>query len=460
MSTLKEKIGTLLAKKQMEALKQALNQQDMLKLVSFFQELLELKQKDEAVLLFRLLNKDLSIQVFEQLPLEAQEKLLLAFTEENAIEVVTALEPDDRVRLLDELPAKVTKKLLSSLTSEERQKTAVLLGYAPKTAGRIMTPEYISLKTNMTVTQALERIRVQKKEAETIYTLYITDENRKLVGVISLGDLVVAHPDVTIEQIMTKNVIRVFTHTNQEDVAHLLQAKDLLAVPVVDQEERLVGIVTVDDAIDILEEEATEDMFKKTGIGSFLYKSEEIRSNKLIRGSVWQVFMVRIPFLIITLIGGMLAGAVIEAFEGTLESVVAVALFIPVIMDMGGNVGTQSSTIFTRAMVLGHIDMSRFIKHLGREVGIGAGMGALLGLAALVIATAWQGIPELGYAVGLSLFLTITVATALGFLIPYLLIRLGLDQAAGADPIITTIKDLSGLTIYFVVAGFFLSHLL
>ncbi len=460
MSTFSEKVRALLAQKQMDALKHTLNQQDLLELINLFQELLEREKMDEMVVLFRLLNKNLSIQVFEQLSLEVQEQLLLAFTEDKAIEVVTALEPDDRVRLLDELPAKVAKKLLSALSSEERQKTADLLGYAPETAGRIMTPEYVSLKRNISVAQALERIRGQKKEAETINVLYVTDENRKLVGVISLGDLVVAEPDATIEQVMTKKIVWVATHMDQEAVARLLKARDLLAVPVVDREERLVGIVTVDDAIDILEEEATEDMLKKTGIGSFLYKREESRSSKLISGSLWHVFKVRLPFLIITLIGGMLAGAVIEVFEDTLDAVVTLAIFIPVIMDMGGNVGTQSSTIFTRAMVLGHINMSRFIKHLGREVGIGASMGAVLGLAALFIATVWQGIPELGYAVGLSLFLTVTIATALGFLTPYALIRIGLDQAAGSDPIITTIKDMSGLAIYFFSAGFFLSHLL
>lgn len=460
MSAFTEKIRNLLTRKEMAVLKEELNRQDLMQLVEMFDELIAENKLDEMVVVFRLLGKDLSIEVFEMLSLESQDKLIQSFADDNAKEIIMALEPDDRVRLLDEVPAKVAKRLLNALSGDERKKTAELLGYAPETAGRVMTPEYVSLKKNLTADEAIQRIKAQKKDAETIYVLYVTDESRKLIGVVSLGDLVSSDSNALVEEIMTTEVKRVKTDTDQEEVARLLKDLDLLAVPVVDSEERLVGIVTVDDAIDILEEEASEDMLKKTGIGSFLYRREEGRSSKLIHGSLWHVWRVRLPFLVITLMGGLLAGVVIEAFEETLEAVVALAIFIPVIMDMGGNVGTQSSTIFTRAVVLGHINMSRFIRHFSREVGIGASMGAVLGIAAAVIASLWQGMPELGYAVGLALFSTITIATALGFLIPFTLIRIGLDQAAGSDPIITTIKDMSGLAIYFGLVNVFLAHLL
>jgi magnesium transporter len=460
MSTFTERVRNLLSRKEMAALKEELNRQDLLQLVEMYDELIAQNKLDEMVVAFRLLGKDLSIEVFEMLSIESQDQLIQAFADESAKEVIMALEPDDRVRLLDEVPAKVAKKLLNALTSDERKKTADLLGYAPETAGRIMTPEYVSLKKSYTVDEAVTKIKAQKKDAETIYILYVTDESRKLIGVVSLGDIITADSETLVEDMMTTEIKQVKTDTDQEVVARLLKDLDLLAVPVVDSEERLVGIVTVDDAIDILEEEASEDMLKKTGIGSFLYRREEGRSSKLIYGSLWHVWRVRLPFLVITLIGGLLAGVVIEAFEETLEAVVALAIFIPVIMDMGGNVGTQSSTIFTRAVVLGQINMSRFIQHFAREVGIGASMGAVLGAAAAVIASMWQGMPELGYAVGLSLLLTITIATALGFLVPYILMRIGLDQAAGSDPIITTIKDMSGLAIYFGLVSVFLAHLL
>ena len=457
MSEFIHEIRTLLENKQMAKLKEAVNLQEAYDLAEVLELLGSEDKWDEVVVLFRLLNKDLSLEVFERLSLEMQERLIQSFADDKAIEIIEGMEPDDRARLLDELPAKVTTRLLNIMTREERDKTAVLLGHEPQTAGRIMTPEYVSLKSEMTRDEALERIRVQRRSAETIYVLYVTDARRRLLGVLSLGDLVTADRSVRIKDIMNESIIRVHTGTDQEEVARLLKDRDLLAVPVVDSEDRLVGIVTVDDAMDILEEEATEDMFKKAGIGPMLYKSEESRSFRLVSGSWWQVWKVRLPFLVITLIGGLLAGAVIDAFEETLEAVVALAIFIPVIMDMGGNVGTQSSTIFTRAFVLGQINMKRFMHHFFREVGIGASMGVVLGIAAMIVATAWQGIPELGYTVGLSLFFTITLATALGFLTPYVLIRMGLDQAAGSDPIITTIKDISGLAIYFFSASVFLS---
>lgn len=185
-----------------------------------------------------------------------------------------------------------------------------------------------------------------------------------------------------------------------------------------------------------------------------------MRSNVLVSGSVFRTWRIRVPFLLITLVGGLLAGLVIERFEEALEAITALAIFIPVVMDMGGNVGTQSSTIFARALVLGQINIRRFLRHWLREIGIGLGMGALLGVLAGLVAALWQGIPNLGLAVGTALFLTVTLATTLGFLIPYILFKLGFDQAAGSDPIITTIKDITGLFIYFFLVGQFLGYML
>lgn len=460
MSEFVQEILNLLENKQMKSLKNLLNQHEAQDLVPVLDSLGAENRWKDMVVLLRLLNKDLCLEVFEKLSVDVQEKLIHSFTDNRINEIIEGMEPDDRARLLDELPAKVTKRLLNIMTPVERNKTALLLGHKPQTAGRIMTPEYVSLKEDMTPDQALERIRAMRKSAETIYVLYVTDANRRLLGVLSLGDLVTADKASRIKDIMNESVIKVQTDTDQEEVAHLLKDKDLLAVPVVDSEERLVGIVTMDDAMDVLEEETTEDMFKKVGIGPMIYKTEEARSSRMVTGSLLSVWKVRLPFLIITLMGGLMAGAVINAFEATLEAVVALAIFIPVIMDMGGNVGTQSSTIFTRAFVLGQINMHRFFRHFFREVGIGASMGLLLGIAAFLVALAWQGVPELGLTVGLALFCTVTLATALGFLTPFVLIKLGMDQAAGSDPIITTIKDISGLAIYFFLAHMFLGHLL
>ncbi len=438
----------------MKTLKGLVAQADIFDIIKLIEDL----PSDEQVVVFRLLDKEKALETFEQLEPTLQQELISSFKEDRAIEIFSEMDPDDQARLLDELPARVAKNLLTSLSPEERRKTADLMGYPPGTAGRIMTPEYVRLRRNITVEEALNVIKEKGKDKETVYTLYVTDDKRKLEGVVSLRDLVMASPEQRVEEVMTDQVISVSTETNQEEVARILQDRDLLAVPVVDKENRLVGIITIDDAVDILEEETTRDIFDKVGITSFSQR-ESARSQRLVTGSLWDVWKVRVPFLVITLIGGLLAGAVIGAFEETLEAIAAVAIFIPVIMDMGGNVGTQSSTIFTRAFVLGHINIERFGRYLLREVGIGLSIGVVMGTAAGIIASFWQD-PNLGMAVGISLALTVTLATSLGYLVPFILFRLGFDQAAGSDPFITTIKDISGLFIYFFFVNIFLGHLL
>jgi len=360
---------------------------------------------------------------------------------------------------LDELPASVAKKLINSLSPEEREATNVLMGYEPETAGHIMTTEFISLKRDMTAAEALEKVRRQAKSMETIYALYITDCAKKLKGVLSLKELVCAESESSIEDIMTKKAISVSTGADQEEVAKTLQELDLLAIPVVDKEGRMVGIVTIDDAVDILEEEATEDIYDAAGLAD-ITGNEASRSEVLVKGSLWSIWRVRLPFLLITLVAGLLAGAIIEGFEEALESIAVVAIFIPLIMDMGGNVGTQSSTVFARGVVLGHINVKSFFKPLMKETSMGLSMGMLIGVTAGIITSIWQGLPMLGLAVGLSLVATMTLAALLGFLVPFVLIKLKVDQAAGSAPIITSIKDIAGLIIYFLFVTTLLGNML
>ncbi len=414
---------------------------------------------DEQVLHFRLLSKDKALAVFEQLDTGQQQNLLRSFTHEAAIEAVEAMAPDARVRLLDELPASVAKRLLDSLSPEERAATHVLMGYEPETAGRIMTTELASLRRDLTVADALTRVRQQAADTETIYTLYVTSPTHRLEGVLSLRELIMAPEDARVEDIMSRRTVSVTTDTAQEEVAKLLADLDLLAVPVVDRENRLVGIVTIDDAVDILEDEATDDIFDHAGLAD-ITSNESDRSEVLVGGSLWSIWKVRLPFLFITLVAGVLAGLVIESFEEALYAIAAVAVFIPLIMDMGGNVGTQSSTVFARGVVLGHIHLTQFRRHFLKEIGVGLSLGVLVGTLAGVIAAVWQGMPLLGLAVGLALTATMTLASLLGFLVPFVLVKLNVDQAAGAAPIITSIKDVAGLLIYFGFVTLFLSHLM
>ena len=462
MSEKSKIIWTYLENRDIVSLKKLVNELELIEILEILDEL----ATEDVVIVFRLLKKDLSIEVFEELETSLQQKLLNSFTEERGIELINELPPDDRVKLFDELPAKVTQKLLSKLSVKERNMTALLMGFEQETAGRIMTPEYISIKKHLTIKEALKRIKSVAEEKETIYTIYVTNDSRVLEGVTSLRDIIIADDDATIESIMSKNVVSVSTDSNQEEVARKLYDLGLLAMPVVDKENRLVGIITVDDAMDIIEEETTEDIFQKVGLTS-LGSIENDKSEVLINGSIFNIWKVRLPVLLITMIGGFLAGGVIHGFEETLSHIAAVAIFLPVIMDMGGNAGTQSSTIFTRAFVLGHIKPKKFFKNLRKELFVGFSMGLFVGLLAGVISYFWNSLSggadyalSLSLAVGFSLIITMTMATGLGFFVPFVLYKMGMDQAAGADPIITTIKDISGLFIYFVLVNIFIGAFL
>jgi magnesium transporter len=449
-----KEIQGLLENRDLENLKKRLNETEIALLLELIQDL----ESKDRVIIFRLLNKDLALEVFESLTGELQESLIAFFAEDEVIELFSELEPDDRVRLMEELPARVTKKILNSLSKEEREKTSVLMGYPPETAGRIMSPEYVRLRQNEMVESALSKIRRIGEEKETLYTLYVTDDQRRFIGCVSLLTLTISKPEQKIKEIMNTEPVWVTTNTDQEEVARILQQRDLLAVPVVDGEKRLVGVVTVDDAMDVLETETTEDIFGKAGL-DILWQEETVRSNTLVSGSLWKVWRVRLPFLLIVLVGGIIAGFVISGYEEVLAAVTSVAFFIPVIMDMGGNVGVQSATIFIRAMVLKQIKLRRFLKHLLKEIVIGFGIGTIVGVLAGGIAVLWQQSLALGLVVGLAVVLTTTLAASLGFIIPYVLFKTGLDMAAGSDPIITTLKDITGLLIYFFLVTQFLRFL-
>lgn len=455
MAKLTEINWTHLSNEELKLLKKQLNEE-------YYQHILDALNQvksEESAIIYRLLSKDKAITIFNMLESTKQKKLLYALANHQVEELIGQLPPDDRVRLLDEMPAKVVNHLLNTLSEQEHQKTALLMGYKEETAGRLMTPNYLSVKKGETVEEALAKVKKKGENLETIYVIYVMNSFRKLEGVLSLKELVLAPSHLTIEAIMKTQVEYVTTETDQEDVAKKLRELDVLALPVVDTEHRLVGMVTVDDAMDVLVEETTEDIFNKAGLAELNHKESD-RSNRLINGSLLSIWKVRLPFLFITMIGGLLAGVVIGQFEESLESVAAVAIFIPIIMDMGGNAGTQSSTIFSRGLILGDINTERFMKYLGKECLVGLTMGTLIGILTGIVAFVWQDLPALGLAVGIALVLTMTLATTIGFLIPYILYKCGIDQAAGADPIITTIKDITGLIIYFVLVNHLLTSLL
>lgn len=452
---MEELIRFYIKKKEFEKLQVILKDLQRHELKEIFKHL----KQDEQVIFFEVLSEDKAVELFKILGTQQQKNLLDALQPPMVQTFLNQLSSDDRVRLFDRLPERRVKSLLGVLTPDNRVETLQLQAYVPETAGRIMTTEFVTLTEDMTQEEALAKVTEEATRKENIYILFIIDEKLKLTGFITLHRLLMMAPTAVINEHMSRQPISVKTSEDQEKVAQKVKELDLLALAVVDDTNKLVGIVTFDDAMEILEEEATEDILNQAGL-SDLKDTEEDRSKLLINGKLNKILAVRLPFLLATLLLSMLSGLVIENFEQTLESIAMVAIFIPLIMGMGGNIGTQSSTVFTRGLVLGHIEIENFLEHFFKELRVGLTIGALMGIMAGLMATIWLGFPMLGLAVGLALFATMTVASLLGFLVPFILIKLKIDQAAGSAPIITTIKDLVALLIYFTCISLFLGHLI
>ncbi|MEO1671865.1 MAG: magnesium transporter [Cyanobacteria bacterium J06631_2] len=393
---------------------------------------------------FRLLSKAEAIEVYEYLSTDVQQALIQEFKRQEVLDVVDKMSPDDRARMFDELPAKIVRRLVSQLSPKERQATAILLGYGEDTAGRIMTPEYISLKENLTVSQTLERIRNLANASEVVYYLYVTDNSRRLTGIVSLRDLVIAAPDTTLTEIMTRDVVFVHTDTDQEEVARTIQRYDIVAVPVVDSEERLVGVVTVDDIIDIIEQEATEDIYALGGVQS--------DGDNYFQTNLLTVARRRVVWLFVLLLTNTVTGAIIRSQEALLQQVVILAAFIPLLTGTGGNVGAQSSTVVIRGLNTDEIKNMGAGKVIFREATAGILLGLILGSVATVWAYLLQGSLAVAMSVGISLIAIALLASVAGSALPFMFRSLGLDPALMSAPFITTAVDVLGVLIYFSIA--------
>jgi len=415
---------------------------------------------DQAVRLLALVAPERRARVFGYFDGEVQAALARRMSRRDLADLMTHMAHDERADLFNGLRHEEQQALLPGLAQAEREDIRRLASYPEGTAGSIMTSDYATLQAEATVAEAIRQLRREAPDAETIYQAYVVDEERRLLGTLSLRDLLLADDDRRVSDLMNREPLTCGAHEPKEAVAREIARYDLLAMPVINGGDKLVGIVTQDDAMDVSEEDASELMYRKAGLTDAMHATEVIRSERLTTGGIAYPIRVRLLFLLVTLAGGLAVGTLIDSFEDVLMSVVAVAVFIPLIMDMGGNVGTQSTTIFARGFALGHIDISRFARYLKREVSIGLVMGLIIGLVAGTIAYFWQGVPndvpQLGIAVGVALFTTVTLACALGFLLPYLMVKVGIDHAPGADPFITTIKDFSGLAMYFFLAAWLL----
>ncbi|WP_038542648.1 magnesium transporter [Synechococcus sp. KORDI-100] len=401
---------------------------------------------------FRLLSKDEAISVYEYLGTTTQQNLLSKLRSSEVLEVVEEMSPDDRARLFEELPAKVVRQLLSELSPDERRVTSELLGFKAETAGRLMTTEFIDLKEHHLAQEALEIVRRRARDTETVYSLYVTDAERHLTGILSLRDLVTADPITRIGDVMTADVLSVQTDTDQEKVARTIQRYDFLAVPVVDLEQRLVGIVTVDDVIDVIEQEATRDLY---AAGAVQAGDED----DYFVSSLFTVARRRVVWLAVLVVASFFTSEVIAANEDVLQKVVLLAAFIPLLGGTGGNVGAQSSTVVIRGLSTQSISTLGPLKAVGREVMAGALLGVLMMLLVVPFAW-WRGESALvGISVGISLLAITTLAATAGAAFPLLFDRMGLDPALMSTPFITTCTDVAGTLIYLKTAEWLLNHL-
>ena len=442
-------LGALLESKKYSAIKDILitmNPFDIAELLSDVDE----KQLPR---LFRLLPKEEAAEVFVEMQPELQELLINAFSAKELHEVVDELYVDDAADLVEEMPANVVKRILAAADPQMRQDINRILEYPENSAGASMTTEYVSLRPSMTIKDAIERIRKTGVDKETIYTAYVTDTKRKLIGYTTAKELLLAKDDtMLIQDLMDENVISVKTDTDQEEVAQMLADYDFLALPVVDKEGRMVGIVTFDDAMDIIEEEATEDIAKMAGIMP--------PEKTYLRTSVWEIFKQRIPWLSILMLSATLTGVIITSFENKLAAQVVLTAFIPMLTGTGGNSGTQSSVTVIRALSLGELELNDVIAVIWKEIRTAVLCGLTLAILCfgkiclvdmLIMKNDAVTMP-VAAVVCLTMAFTVLVAKVIGCLLPFIATKLGADPAVMASPFISTIVDATSLLIYFAIA--------
>lgn len=410
---------------------------------------LEELDDDKILVLFRLLPKDMAAEVFSHFSKEQQEFIIESIADREIKSIIDELFLDDTVDLIEEMPANVVKKVLRNTSEERRKLINQFLKYPDNSAGSLMTIEFVDLKKEMRVDQALESIRKNGVDKETINICYVIDSSRKLEGIIPIRKLILSDPSEILEDIMETNFVSVHTLDDQEEVANIFRKYDLIAVPVVDNENRLVGIITVDDIVDIIEEENTEDFHKMAAI----QPSDE----EYLKTKVTELAKHRVIWLLILMISATFTGTIIQRFEEVLQSVVALTYFIPMLMDTGGNAGSQSATLIIRGLALEEISLADIFKVLWKELRVSIIVGVILAIinfARIIIMR--QASATIAATVSVSMLITVILAKVIGGSLPILAKKLGLDPAIMAGPLITTIVDALALLAYFSIASWVL----
>ncbi len=437
-----EIVKELLDTKQYTSLRQKMAEMNEADVAAAIEEL----EEEDMMKVFRIMPKDMAADVFSYLEVDTQQFIITGMSEKDAAGIIDNLMADDAADLLEEMPANIVKKLLANASAETRRDINHLLRYPEDSAGSIMTVEYVDLKENMTVADAIERIRQKGVDSETINICYVTDANRKLLGTVALRYLLISPIDAIIGKIMHENVIYLNTMMDQEEVARQFQKYDFTAMPVVDNEERLVGIITVDDVVDIMQEEATEDMEKMAAI---------LPSDKpYLRTSVFETWKQRMPWLLLLMVSATFTGSIITSFEDALKKIPVLMAYVPMLMDTGGNAGGQASVTIIRGLSIGDISFKDTIKVVWKELRVAIMCGITLACANFLKLLLLDriAIPVI-IVVCLTLICAVLFAKLIGCSLPILAKALGFDPAVMASPFITTLVDVISLLVYFGIAS-------
>ena len=446
--TLGDTLAALVEGKKYTTLRDILVTMNAVDVAAIFEDM----PQDKLPLLFRLLPKELAAETFVEMDPETQELLIQGFSDNELKDVVDELYVDDAVDIVEEMPANVVKRILKQADPEMRKMINEILKYPDDSAGSIMTTEYVSLRPNMTVEEAIKRIRRVGVDKETIYTCYVTETNRKLIGMISMRTLILADDDDVIEDIMESNVISANTLEDQESVAQMFTKYDFSALPVVDQENRLVGIVTVDDAIDVLQEETTEDFEKMAGMAP--------SDKPYLRTGILETWKSRVPWLLVLMLSATLTSMVLTSYETSLAACTALTAFIPMLTGTGGNSGTQASTAVIRGLSLGEVEFSDTLQVIWKEIRVAVMCGVTLAACNFVKLMTVDRIllhntgvtATVAFVICLTMVFTVLCAKTVGSLLPLLAERIHLDPAVVASPLVSTVVDVVTLIIYLPVA--------
>ncbi|MBQ2251089.1 MAG: magnesium transporter [Lachnospiraceae bacterium] len=437
-----EELLELVQTKKYRQLKEALLDLNEVDIALFMDEL---DSVERTMLVFRMLPKEMASEVFAELDPESQEDIINSITDRELSEIVEDLYVDDAVDMLEEMPATIVRRVMENTKPETRKLINQFLNYPENSAGSIMTAEYIGLKKHMTVEESFAFIRKHGIDSETIYTCYVMDSKRRLEGVVTVRNLIMNPYDAVVGDIMDDNVIKAITTMDQEEVVEMMNKYDLLSMPVVDSEDRLVGIITVDDVMDVMEEEATEDIEKMAA----MLPSEK----PYLRTGVFELAKNRIPWLLFLMLSSTLSGAILERYENAFAAIPLLVSFTPMLMNTGGNSGSQSSAMIIRGMSLGEIEPTDILRVIWKEVRVGLIAGIILAVCNFIrLMIQYPGNTMISLVVVLSVFVTVVIAKTIGCTLPIAAKVLKADPAIMAGPLITTIVDAVSLIVYFNLA--------